>query len=1020
MIDRWAAAAAFVLTVALTLPAAAADTPVDPEDLRPGLVAAHSDGKVKISRLEPTVALSLGAEDTAHPRLAAGADSAAWQGYLNVLRPGTFRFSTLLRGKLRLVVADKVVLETEVKEQAPRLEIGQPLRLEAGVHALRAEFTRLPGPARVQVFWQAPQFRTEPIPYDFLGHLPAQLPSGWNDDQLSERGRVLAEEYGCVRCHEASPADRLALGLVARQGPDLSRIGQRAFAGWIFDWLASPGRLRSGAVMPELFSPFDEAGRVERYAVARYLASLGGPLGPSSLLPRAQQQQRVHRGERLYAAVGCAACHDVHSGSPAVEKPSESRILAINAQGSKTTAEKLAAYLQNPLTVAPDGRMPNMMLQGEEARDLAYYLCQTRTPGVEISLPAAPSADLRLAAFKRRSAGNSDLAAFQLLSEEAQWLDLGKRLVVEKGCTNCHTLAVGGKPLPRKTAQARFERLRETATLDRGCLASQQGKDAPAPWFRLGDADRRALVHFLRHGADGAGSRAPAYAAAAAIERLNCLACHVRDGHGGLTPALLDELRKVERAENSEAVSPPPLTGVGHKLRTPWLRQVLLSAGRARPWMSLRMPQFGEANVGGLPEGFALLDGASPDDKVHTVPLNTATVAAGRLLVGKKALGCISCHDIAGIPNTGTRGPDLASMDQRVRYDWYRRWLEQPQRMQPGTRMPSEFPDGKSVQPNVLGGNADAQAEAIWAYLSLGPNLPLPEGLEPPKGLTLAVTDRPILLRTFMPDAGPRALAVGYPGGLSLAFDAATCRLAYAWSGNFLDASPVWNDRGGNPAHLLGARFWTAPKGCPWSVTYSSATPNFLGQAKDPAFGAALPEGQVYSGPSRLHFDGYAVDGSGTPTFHYRLEAENGAGLVVAERPGPLSHQVAAGLARQFTLELPAQANAWLWAGQSGGEPRVFDTLKASFVPLDLKSGAAEVPAAQRLVVLAQGGGRIAVLEVEGAPEGAHWVLQKVEGWLTLLRLPGAAANAKLEVALHLWVLPRDEPALLRELRSAK
>src|SRR5262249_58985346 len=105
----------------------------------------------------------------------------------------------------------------------------------------------------------------------------------------------------------------------------------------------------------------------------------------------------------------------------------------------------------------------------------------------------------------------------------------------------------------------------------------------------------------------------------------------------------------------------------------------------------------------------------------------------GGALSGREAFGCISCHDIAGIPNTGTRGPDLALMTQRVRYDWYRRWLEQPQRMQPGTRMPTVFNEGKSLVSQVLGGNPHAQAEAMWAYLSLGPGLPLPAGLGPPR-----------------------------------------------------------------------------------------------------------------------------------------------------------------------------------------------------------------------------------------------------------------------------------------------
>src|SRR6185437_5556393 len=147
----------------------------------------------------------------------------------------------------------------------------------------------------------------------------------------------------------------------------------------------------------------------------------------------------------------------------------------------------------------------------------------------------------------------------------------------------------------------------------------------------------------------------------------------------------------------------------------------------------LRMPQFGEHNIGRLPEALASLEGTEADDTIHKITRTAAKIEAGRYLVGKNAFSCISCHDLAGIANTGTRGPDLALMNQRVRYDWYRRWLEQPQRMQPGTRMPTVFAEGKSLLDKVLDGKADTQADAMWAYLSLGPSLPLPAGMKPPK-----------------------------------------------------------------------------------------------------------------------------------------------------------------------------------------------------------------------------------------------------------------------------------------------
>ncbi|HWG42855.1 MAG TPA: hypothetical protein VN688_08730, partial [Gemmataceae bacterium] len=478
----------------------------------------------------------------------------------------------------------------------------------------------------------------------------------------------------------------------------------------------------------------------ERYAVSRYLVALGGPLKTKNRQPgRKELAGSLQRGERLFNRIGCAACH----GSPTREKakPKEEharsfvflsppRVYPLNDLGSKTTPERLAEYLVNPLAIDPSGRMPNMLLQNKEAEDLARFLCQAKNENIRDDLPPAPASKEMFAAFRRVDNRDDELAAFKRLPAEKQWRDLGERLVIDKGCNNCHTIAPDGKPFASTQANASLEDLWNEDKQESGCLSGKRGK---APHFSFSTNDRAALKAFLREGLTGAGSTAPAYAARADIERFNCLACHSRDGDGGLSAAMLERLRREENAENIEAVRPPSLTGIGHKLRTPWLRQVLLRGGRARPWMSLRMPQFGEHNIGRLPEALASLEGTEADDTIHKITRTAAKIEAGRYLVGKNAFSCISCHDLAGIANTGTRGPDLALMNQRVRYDWYRRWLEQPQRMQPGTRMPTVFAEGKSLLDKVLDGKADTQADAMWAYLSLGPSLPLPAGVKPPK-----------------------------------------------------------------------------------------------------------------------------------------------------------------------------------------------------------------------------------------------------------------------------------------------
>jgi hypothetical protein len=266
-------------------------------------------------------------------------------------------------------------------------------------------------------------------------------------------------------------------------------------------------------------------------------------------------------------------------------------------------------------------------------------------------------------------------------------------------------------------------------------------------------------------------------------------------------------------------------------------------------------------------------------------------------------------------------------------------------------------------------------------------------------------------------------VAVGYPGGVSVAFDAARCRLTYAWSGSFLDASPVWNDRGGNPVGVLGRRFWTAPPGCPWATTNNSEPPDFAARASDPAYGADLPEGEVYQGPRSLHFDGYTVDRGGMPTFRYRVENGDGGGSVleVSERPEPLLNPIADGVTRRFTLRIPAQATPWFFAGQTNRDPRVVEARKGMPLPLDLKSAKVEMPFSGRLLILPQDGDRVAVLELADASEGTAWVLRRhQQTWQALVRLPVSFSSAGRHLVLRLWVLPRDEPGLVKELHSRK
>ncbi len=199
-----------------------------------------------------------------------------------------------------------------------------------------------------------------------VGGLPARAPARLASDAAADRGRFLVEEHNCCACHRPEDRDRVMAGLTGRQGPDLSKVGERVHAGWIYRWLKAPDKVRPGAVMPRLFAD-DEAGRPERYTAAAYLASLGGPLPPHRADP-ATMKGSAARGQRLFASIGCRACHAAEGTKEA--KPGRVESLYGHGQnhplvelGSKTTQPKLAAYLMNPLATDPSGRMPQLLLQ---------------------------------------------------------------------------------------------------------------------------------------------------------------------------------------------------------------------------------------------------------------------------------------------------------------------------------------------------------------------------------------------------------------------------------------------------------------------------------------------------------------------------------------------------------------------------------------------------------------------------------------------------------------------------------
>jgi len=172
---------------------------------------------------------------------------------------------------------------------------------------------------------------------------------------------------------------------------------------------------------------------------------------------------------------------------------------------------------------------------------------------------------------------------------------------------------------------------------------------------------------------------------------------------------------------------PPPLVGEGAKVRADWLAEYLLNPQPIRPAAMMKMPRytFSDDEVDQMVDFFAAhasvsrITGIRGATGILPVPLSRLDQAM-HLLTDRKTF-CAKCHVIgdyrpAGV--TATVGPDLAVAGRRLRPEYIRRWLAQPQGTLPYTPMPVNFPPaGEPLGQDLLPGDSRQQIDAMVELL---------------------------------------------------------------------------------------------------------------------------------------------------------------------------------------------------------------------------------------------------------------------------------------------------------------
>ena len=242
---------------------------------------------------------------------------------------------------------------------------------------------------------------------------------------------------------------------------------------------------------------------------------------------------------------------------------------------------------------------------------------------------------------------------------------------------------------------------------------------------------------------------------------------------GGVPVALEDRFTTTEPDLGPQARIPPPLDGVGAKLRLEWLQRSIHDGEGVRPYMLTRMPAYGQKGPTQLPQNL------HEHDRAHSAltaqplvePANNeerkTLREGGRQLVGSEGLQCITCHRFNGQPSPQFQGMDLIAMPERLQPDWFQAFLLDPTAFRPGIVMPTYWPGGEATT-HILEGQTQTQLQALWTYLTLGRSARDPVGIRS-QGSRLTVTGRPLTYRGRSQVAGYRGIAVGFPQGIHYA-----------------------------------------------------------------------------------------------------------------------------------------------------------------------------------------------------------------------------------------------------------
>jgi cbb3-type cytochrome oxidase cytochrome c subunit/type II secretory pathway component PulM len=562
---------------------------------------------------------------------------------------------------------------------------------------------------------------------------------------------------GCLGCHNIDDykVDKLD---GPRQGPDLSGIGSKVTADWLYTWIQDPKSLFPDTNMPSLRLSEQEASNLVAYLMTKrnvafeqkafvkpaddtvYDAILEEKLTERMTTQRAKDEiaamsgleKRRRAGEFLLNHYGCFGCHEIPGYEDAKPIGTE-----LNGWGSKH-ADRLDFGMREMEWKEEGHFNRETWLKQKLSNTRVYDEGKDKRPFEKLKMPQfaqlagpdlflkdaeghelAPGADLNAAdreavmTFVLSLVKDNTASSIQrVLSPAEASVERGRKLVREKNCIGCHVLYGEGGEIRlfsdagaarRKAAgeelETNFERTYYPPILD-----GQGARTTPT-----------FLASFLNDPSQGGGRGSKAYLRpwmkarmptfGFTQEQVNDVVnyfAHEEVWHTSVDRALWDDLATKFRAAFPGYDEKTIKTAPADKQQ---LYQALI-ARQYRKQGGKFLHDFDFPYVALPPE-----QGAKEHD------------LARQLFETKQ---CIGCHMPGGVIPKGKSeadlAPDLTKARTRLAPNWVKHWFEGPGAYQPGTRMPNFWPDeppgsGKRAPIDPNNPSADFEMALLRDYL---------------------------------------------------------------------------------------------------------------------------------------------------------------------------------------------------------------------------------------------------------------------------------------------------------------